>query len=80
MTKETKYEWGEGVFTLLSWFKKEKVNWYDACSMISSMGYIKCTDTYAAYEERIKPYVNIKSLKNKVSKHSKKEGVKFAAA
>lgn len=26
MAKETKYEWGEGVFTLLSWFKKEKVN------------------------------------------------------
>lgn len=26
MTRETKYEWGEGVFTLLSWFKKEKVN------------------------------------------------------
>ena len=23
--KEKKYEWGEGVFTLLSWFKKEKV-------------------------------------------------------
>jgi len=61
-------------------YKKEKVNWYDACSMISSMGYIKCTDTYAVYEERIKPYINIKSLKNKVSKHSKKEGVKFAAA
>lgn len=61
-------------------YKKEKVNWYDACSMISSMGYIKCTDTYAAYEEHIKPYINIKSLKNKVSKHSKKEGVKCAAA
>ena len=26
MTKDIKYEWGEGVFTLLSWFKKEKVN------------------------------------------------------
>ncbi len=26
MTKEKKYEWGEGVFTLLSWFKKEKVS------------------------------------------------------
>ncbi len=26
MTTTTKYEWGEGVFTLLSWFKKEKVN------------------------------------------------------
>lgn len=26
MTKNKAYEWGEGVFTLLSWFKKEKVN------------------------------------------------------
>jgi len=26
MTEEKKYEWGEGVFTLLSWFKKERVN------------------------------------------------------
>ena len=25
MQQEKKYEWGEGVFTLLSWFKKEKV-------------------------------------------------------
>lgn len=26
MAKEKEYEWGEGVFTLLSWFKKERVN------------------------------------------------------
>lgn len=26
MTKELKYEWGDGVFTLLSWFRKERVN------------------------------------------------------
>jgi len=26
MTEEKKYEWGEGVFTLLSWFRKERVN------------------------------------------------------
>lgn len=26
MSLEKTYEWGEGVFTLLSWFKKEKVN------------------------------------------------------
>ena len=26
MSKEKSYEWGEGVFTLLSWFKKERVN------------------------------------------------------
>ena len=25
MKQEEKYEWGEGVFTLLSWFKKDKV-------------------------------------------------------
>ena len=25
MSQEKKYEWGEGVFTLLSWFKKDKV-------------------------------------------------------
>lgn len=59
--------------------KKEKVNWHDACSMISSMGYFKYTDTYNMYLEWIKPYINIKTLKNKVSKHSKKEGVLCAA-
>lgn len=26
MTQDKKYEWGEGVFTLLSWFKKDRVN------------------------------------------------------
>jgi len=26
MANERQYEWGEGVFTLLSWFKKERVN------------------------------------------------------
>lgn len=26
MAEEKKYEWGDGVFTLLSWFKKERVN------------------------------------------------------
>ena len=59
--------------------KKEKVNWYDACSMISSMGYFWHTDTYNMYLEWIKPYINIKMLKKKVSKHSKKEGVLCAA-
>lgn len=59
--------------------KKEKVNWHDACSMISSMGYFKYTNTYNMYLEWIKPYINIKTLKKKVSKHSKKEGVMCAA-
>ena len=56
--------------------KKEKVSWYDACSMISYMGYIDNTDTYNVYEKYIKPKVNVKALKAKVSYHSKKESKK----
>ena len=55
--------------------KKEKINWYDASAMLSSMGWYTHTDTYGFYEDHIKPYVNIKKLKRIVSKHSKK-GVK----
>ena len=55
--------------------KKEKVNWYDASAMLASMGWFTHTDTYGFYEDHIKPYVNIKQLKKKVSRHSKK-GVK----
>ena len=30
MEKQRAYEWGEGVFTLLSWFKKDKdTKWFD---------------------------------------------------
>ena len=36
MAKELKYEWGEGVFTLLSWFKKEKVK--DARVLVAGAG------------------------------------------
>ena len=43
------------------------------------MGYFWHTDTYNMYLEWIKPYINIKTLKKKVSKHSKKEGVLCAA-
>lgn len=53
----------------------KKVNWYDASAMLASMGWFTHTDTYGFYEDHIKPYVNIKQLKKKVSKHSKK-GVK----
>ena len=36
MPTELKYEWGEGVFTLLSWFKKEKVR--DARVLVAGAG------------------------------------------
>ncbi|MBR4699238.1 MAG: ThiF family adenylyltransferase, partial [Prevotella sp.] len=36
MPTELKYEWGDGVFTLLSWFKKEKVR--DARVLVAGAG------------------------------------------
>lgn len=53
--------------------KKDKITWYDATAILSYMGYVTHTDTYAMYEERIKPYVNIKKLKKIVSKNSKRK-------
>ena len=52
--------------------KKEKVNWYDASSIISRMGYFRHTDAYNVYLDRVKPYVNIKKLKRIVSNHERK--------
>lgn len=53
--------------------KKGTVTWYDATALLSYMGYLSHTDTYAMYEHRVKPHVNIKKLKKIVSKHSKRE-------
>lgn len=52
--------------------KKEKVNRYDASSIISRMGYFRHTDAYNVYLDRVKPYVNIKKLKRIVSNHERK--------
>lgn len=52
--------------------KKDKINWHDASSIVSRMGYFKHTDAYNVYKERVKPYVNIKKLKKIISKHEKK--------
>lgn len=44
---------------------------YDARQMLSYLGWIKSTDTYATYSKWIKPYVNFRKLKRKVSKSDK---------
>ena len=36
------------------------------------MGWVRHTDTYGMYEERIKPIINIKKLKKVVSKKPEK--------
>lgn len=53
--------------------KKNIITWHDATAILSYMGYIKHTDTYGMYVQRVKPYVNVKKLKKIVSKHSKRE-------
>ncbi len=60
--------------------KKEKVNWYDASSMVSRMGYFRHTDAYNVYVERVKPYVNIKKLKRIISNHEKKGRTVYAGS
>lgn len=52
--------------------KKEHVSWYDACQMVSYCGWFKSCNTYGHFEKRIKPYVNIRVLKKKISHHSRK--------
>ena len=52
--------------------KKDTVTWYDSAQMLSYCGYFKHTDTYDCFQKYIKPNVNVKRLKHKVSIHSKK--------
>ena len=59
--------------------KKEKVNWYDASSIISRMGYFRHTDAYNVYLDRVKPYVNIKKLKRIVSNHERKGRLRYGS-
>lgn len=58
--------------------KKEKVNWYDASSMVSRMGYFRHTDAYNVYLERVKPYVSIKRLKKIISNYGRKGRTAYA--
>ena len=53
--------------------KKENFSWYDACQLLSYMGWFKPTNTYGAFKKHIEPNVNIQACKKLVSKHFKKE-------
>lgn len=53
--------------------RQERINPKDASSLLSSMGWVKHTDTYGLYRDRIKPIVNIKKLKKIVSKNQKRK-------
>lgn len=53
--------------------KKEHINVYDARQMLSYLGWLDHTDTYNVYLEYVKPAVNIKKLKRRVSADDKRK-------
>lgn len=52
--------------------KQDKINPKDAQRMLSRMGWIDHSNTYGMYEEKIKPFVNVKQLKTVVSKNQRR--------
>lgn len=52
---------------------KARMTWYDACQILSYMGWFKNSDTYQAYKKYIEPNVSIKLCKKMISNHSKKQ-------
>ena len=56
--------------------KHDKPTLHEIKGVLSYMGWIDCTNTYGMYENRIKPYVNIRSCKKRISKHDKRETAK----
>lgn len=54
-------------------YLKHKLTTYEARQMLSYIGWLDATDTYAMYLKRIKPYVVVKRLKRKIGAHDRKE-------
>lgn len=52
--------------------KKDKITIYDVRQMLAYLGWLNCTNTYNVYIKRIKPYVNFRYFKKKISKYDKK--------
>jgi len=63
--------------------KKLKITCFDACQLLSYMGWFCVTDTFKAYEKYIKPFKLVGVCKKIMSKHDKKikkqEAAKLAA-
>ena len=54
-------------------WKKKKASFRDAAAIISYMGWIRHSDSYGLYRDRIKPHVSIGKLKNIVRQQSLQE-------
>lgn len=56
--------------------KKEKPTVYDCRQMISALGWLKQTDTYGMYLIWIKPSVNFRNCKKRISRYDKRQSRK----
>ena len=56
--------------------KKLQLSWYDACRMLSYMGWFLPTNTYQAYKKYIDSKISRRGLKKIVSNHDKKQSKK----
>src|SRR5574344_703928 len=48
--------------------KKSKITWYDACQIVSYLGWFYNTDTYTAFIKYIKPFAKIETCKSIIRK------------
>lgn len=56
--------------------KKDKPSIYECKQMMSYLGWINSTDSYAMYEKWVKPYVNFRKMKKRISNYDKKQNKK----
>ena len=54
-------------------YKKEKPTIFECRQCLSYLGWIKDSDTYGAYLEYVKPYVNYQQIKRRISKYDKRK-------
>lgn len=54
--------------------KKNVINFKDACVMVSYFGWIKRSNSYCFYNNKIKPYIKMKDMKNIISEYCKEQG------
>lgn len=53
-------------------FKKINISWYDACRMLSYLGWFCRTNTYGAFLKHVKPNIKINVCKNLISKKDRR--------
>lgn len=53
--------------------KKLKITWFDACQLLSYMGWFYPSDTFWAYKNHIEPFVSIDLCKKIMSNHDRRK-------